>query len=242
MDVSRPAATLVPSLDAEVLMVLAGTTRPLTGREIGRLVRRGSVAGVHKVLRRLADHGLVDVQEAGTALLYRLNRDHIVTPLVNGLVNLRAELFDRIRRLVATWRVPALSTAVFGSAARGDGDIGSDIDVFVVRPDHVDQDDPDWRDQVSALAAAITGWTGNRASMIEASITEARAMVERDEPIVRELIRDAVPLTGDRLTDVLLGRNDGSRAHGTLRQEAGHDSAGPSHQVPRGGGARRDRG
>lgn len=205
MDVSKPGLSLVPSLDAEVLTVLAGTTRPLTGREVSRLARRGSPAGVQKVLHRLAEHGLVEVQEAGPALLYRLNRDHLVAPLVEGLVNLRRELFDRIRHHVSGWAVPPVSVAVFGSTARGDGDANSDVDVFVVRPDGVDDDEPSWRQQISALSAAISRWTGNHARMIEASTTEARAMFARDEPIANELIRDAVPIAGDRLRDVLSG-------------------------------------
>jgi predicted nucleotidyltransferase len=206
MDMSRPAATLVPSLDAEVLTVLAGTTRPLTGREVGRLARRGSLSGVQKVLGRLADHGLVSVQEAGPALLYVLNRDHLVAPLVESLANLRGELFERIRQQLAAWLVWPVSAVLFGSAARGDGGLHSDVDVFLVRSDEVDADDAQWREQVAELAAAITRWTGNAASMIEASAEEARAMFERGEPVVRDLMRDAVPLAGESIADVLSGR------------------------------------
>jgi hypothetical protein len=205
MDLSRPAASLVPSLDAEVLTVLSGTTRPLTGREIARLVRRGSHSGVRKVLIRLADHGLVNVQEAGPALLYVLNREHLAAPLVESLAGLRAELFERIRRHIASWQVPPLSATVFGSAARGDGDISSDVDVFLVRPVAVDPDDLQWRRQVSELSTAIMRWTGNDASMIEVSARGARAMSERAEPVAVELVRDAVPLAGAPVADVLSG-------------------------------------
>jgi len=37
MDLSKPATAVVPSADADVLTVVAGTTRALTGREIQRL-------------------------------------------------------------------------------------------------------------------------------------------------------------------------------------------------------------
>jgi predicted nucleotidyltransferase len=205
MDLTRPEAALIPSLDAEVLMVLASTSRWLTGHDVGRLVRRGSLSGVRKVLHRLASHGLVNVEEAGPALLYSLNRDHLAAPLVEALGRIRTDLFDRIRAQITAWEVPPVSAAVFGSAARGDGDVDSDIDILLVRPNQMDEDDRVWRAQISDLSTAIGRWTGNRASMIEASVAETRAMFERGEPIARELVRDAVQLAGSRLTDVMTG-------------------------------------
>lgn len=198
-------------------MVLVRAGRPLTGHEVGRLVKRGSLSGVRKVLSRLTDHGLVSVAEAGPALLYTLNRDHLVAPLVMALARLRTELLDRIRGQIGTWEVPPVAAAVFGSAARGDGGLRSDVDILLVRSDQVNEDDPGWREQVSALSASVTRWTGNRASMIEASVAEARAMFERAEPIVDELVRDAVPLAGDRITDVIAGNGDESSREWTHR-------------------------
>ncbi|MGH3682087.1 MAG: nucleotidyltransferase domain-containing protein [Natronosporangium sp.] len=158
-------------------------------------------------MNRLADHGLVSVQEAGNARLYALNRDHIAAPVVLAMTGLRGALFARIRTQLASWRVPPVSALVFGSTARGDGDVESDVDVFLVRPDDVDADAPGWRAQVSELSRAITRWTGNRASMIEVSVAEARAMHERDDPVAIELARDAVPMTGVPIGDVFSGQS-----------------------------------
>jgi len=162
MDLSRPIASVVPSLDGDVLMVLAGTTRPLTGREVGRLVRRGSWSGVRRVLHRLVDQGLVTAQEATPSMLYSLNRDHVDAPAVINLAGLRTEFFDRIRDQIEQWRIAPDSAAIFGSAARGDGSTGSDVDVFLVRPDAVDEDDSEWRKQVAELSAAISRWSWDR--------------------------------------------------------------------------------
>jgi hypothetical protein len=78
MDLSLPLATVAPSLDAEVLTVLARTTAPLSGRRVGALARRGSHQGVQRVLNRLVEHGLVLAEPASPAILYRLNRDHVL--------------------------------------------------------------------------------------------------------------------------------------------------------------------
>jgi hypothetical protein len=72
MDLSRPVASGVPFLDGDVLMVLVGTTHPLTGRELSRLVRRGSWSGVRRVMHRFVDQGLVTSQEATPSMLYSL--------------------------------------------------------------------------------------------------------------------------------------------------------------------------
>ena len=205
MDLSRPVASVVPSLDGDVLMVLAGTTRPLTGREVSRLVRRGSWSGVRRVLHRLVEQGLVTVQEATPSLLYSLNRDHVAAPPVMALARLRTEFFDRIRDQIARWRIAPHSAAIFGSAARGDGSTESDVDVFLVRPDAVDEDDTEWRRQVTELSAAITRWSGNSASLIEVSATEAAGLSERQATIAEELRRDAVIVAGHSLVDVLAG-------------------------------------
>lgn len=195
MDLSDPAAAVVPSLDGAVLAVLARTTKPLTGREIHRLAGRGSQHGIQRLLHRMDEHGLVDVVRAGPANLYTLNRDHVAAEAVVALAALRARLFQRIRENLESWPTPPVAAAIFGSAARGDGTAESDIDVFVVRPDGVDAEDESWSDSVDSLAQAIMRWSGNRASIIQTTRAEIQQMMEREAPIVAELRRDAVALT-----------------------------------------------
>ncbi|HYB22358.1 MAG TPA: nucleotidyltransferase domain-containing protein, partial [Solirubrobacteraceae bacterium] len=152
MDLSQPYTAICPSLEGPVLDVLAHTTRPLTGREVARLARRGSERGVRLVLNRLVAHGVVSAQEAGPSLLFVLNRDHVAASVVEGLIRLRAELFERIRRDIEGWAMQPVHASVFGSAARGDGHTDSDIDMLIVRSDPVAEDDPLWRDQLHLLA------------------------------------------------------------------------------------------
>lgn len=149
------------------------------------------------MLHRMEGLGLVDVTRAGGANLYTLNRDHVAAEAVIVLTSLRQRLFQRIRDHLAGWTVASEGAAVFGSAARGDGTPESDIDLFVVRPEVVETDNGPWSDQVDDLAVAIRRWSGNPASIIQATRGEIQQMVERKEPIVAELRRDAVALTKD---------------------------------------------
>ena len=194
MDLSNPASAVVPTLDAAVLAVLVGTNRPLTGREVQRLCGH-SQGRVQAILNRMTDHGLVDAVEAGPARLYTLNREHVAAEAAVTLSNLRGRLFERIRKRLVQWPVPPVAAAVFGSAARGDGTPGSDIDVLIVRPAKVDPGDPRWDGAVDDLSRAIARWSGNHASIIQATPTQIAEMVKRGEPIVADLQEDAVPLT-----------------------------------------------
>ena len=206
MDVARPYAAVTGSgLEGEVLAVLAGTTRPLTGRQIARLARNGSDRGLRLALNRLAEQGLVDTMEARPAILYTLNREHIAAPVALALVDLRRALFGRIRGAIEQWEVAPVHASVFGSAARGDGDTASDIDVFVVRPAAVAPDDAAWTAQLDSLANAITRWTGNHAGVSDVGVDELEALVADESPIVGELKRDAVTLAGPDVGRILSG-------------------------------------
>lgn len=194
MDWSNPASAVVPSLDASVLAVLAGITEPISGREVHRRSRRGSSAGIAKILARLEDHGLVNVVNAPPSRLYSLNRDHVAAPAALALMDLRGQLFDRIRNHLKTWTPRPLAADIFGSAARGDGDIHSDLDILLVRPPHLTDDSTPWANNVDELEQLIARWSGNPASILQATPPEVMAMVDRNEPIVARLQSDTIAL------------------------------------------------
>jgi len=150
---------------------------------------------VRAVLNRLSEHGLVDRQEAGRALLFTLNREHLAAPAVTLLAGMRAELVRRLCRSIESWSVVPIHASIFGSAARGDGDTKSDIDLFIVRPKDSD-DDPVWREQLDRLATSVHRWTGNHAGITEVAEIEIPRLREKAPPTVAELKRDAVLLFG----------------------------------------------
>ena len=203
MNLSRPWALIRSPIDMAVLLVLRGTTRPLTGREVARLVRTGSQPAVNSALRRLTEEGLVLAEEAGNAYLYTFNREHLGAPAVELLAGIRTELERRLRAEIAEWEIAPAHMSIFGSAARGDGDTRSDIDVFVVRPAGVAEDDPGWRQQLERLADHLHNWTGNHAALSEVSAADVRRLRRERPPVVEELRRDAITLTGPTPAELL---------------------------------------
>jgi Nucleotidyltransferase domain len=202
VNIAFPHSSVAPTLEGDVLVVLAGTTRALTGREVGRLARRGSPPAVAAALNRLVRQGLVLRDEIGGAFLHTLNRDHLAAPAVLVLAGLRTELLDRLRAEVTAWEVEPVSVVLFGSAARGDGDADSDIDILVVRSADVDGEDARWRGQLDRVTGAVHAWTGNHASLIEVSEGELPGLLDANAPVLESVRADGIPLAGtppDRL-------------------------------------------
>jgi len=197
MDVSNPIADVVPSAHGPVLAVLASTSTPLTGRAVADLTRpRVSQSRVARILAQLTDSGLVDRTPAGAASLFSLNREHVAASAVAALTSLRHELWHRIAEHAGGWASPPDGVVVFGSTARGDGGIASDVDLLVIRPADVDTDDADWQANVTDLAARVTRWTGNPCEIVDRSRDELQAMAAAGERLLSEIRRDGRAVVG----------------------------------------------
>ncbi|WP_410786072.1 nucleotidyltransferase domain-containing protein [Kribbella sp. C-35] len=195
MDMSRPISTVIPTLDGPVLAVLARTSKPLTGRKVHQLAATGSETGTRNVLRRLASTGLVTASEVGSAVQYALNREHLAAAAVLELTALRQRLFQQIGEVIEQWSQQPVHASVFGSTARGDGDLRSDVDLLLV---HQFTDDPpdNWAADVDALGDQVFAWTGNHLQIYELSESELADHLRVGEPIVDDWLRDAFAVYG----------------------------------------------
>lgn len=191
MNLQRPFQVVAPTLDGDVLTLLARADRSVTGRAIEREIS-ASHGGVRRALEHLVAEGIVSRERAGRAFLYRLNRDHLAAPWIEGLAFLRLQLIERLRETISDWQLAPDASVLFGSAARGEAVTESDIDILVIRPDEVDADDPTWREQVRALEAAVASWTGNDARVLEYGADELDAA----EPVLETAASEGVELHG----------------------------------------------
>ena len=203
MDVSHLIRSVIPTLAAPVLEVLAGTIRGLSGREVHRLAKSGSLTGVQLVLARMVTQGLVTAEEHPSVTLYAANREHLAWPAIEQLAGIRTRLLERIGEIVAAWSIAPLHVSLFGSAARRDGDSQSDIDVLIVRPDGVGEDDEAWESQVGALRAAVGSWTGNRCQSLVIDRVRLVAHLTAKDPLVANWLRDEVLIAGERLAAII---------------------------------------
>ncbi|OXM44916.1 hypothetical protein CFP75_32805 [Amycolatopsis alba DSM 44262] len=187
--------TVTPTLDGDVLAVLANHDGIFTTGQLHRLLTRHSEEGIRKVLRRLTKQGVVLSDRVGNAFAYRLNRDHLAAEHIIGLAQLQKTLLERIEDRLESWEILPVYAAVFGSAARGGMAEDSDVDLLLIRPD--DADDDRWETQVHELAVEVTRWTGNDARPLEFAEAE---LADRayDEAVLRDVARDGLTVAGSR--------------------------------------------
>jgi predicted nucleotidyltransferase len=200
VDLAEPATVIMPPGTAAVIRVLAGAEDAFTIRQIGRLAGV-SHARAAQVVALLDRHGVVDTEDRGPSRLCTLNREHLATPALIELVELKRSMLRLIRREIESWAVKPLHASVFGSAARGDGDVTSDLDVLVVHPDNVGTDA--WSEQLNAAAGRVRRGTGNPVAWFDISREELRLALAAGEPIVQQWRSDSIHLIGSTLATVL---------------------------------------
>jgi len=204
MDLGHPISSIAPPLVARVLEVLSGTTRPLAGREIGKIIGEGSPNGVWKALNRLEEQGVVLADHRSRATYYVANREHLAWPAIETLTLLRGELTARIGREVERWEIAALHASIFGSTARGDADQKSDVDLLLVQPGNLDDADAEaWEAQVASLRDAVRRWTGNRCQTFVVNTSRLGEHVQARDPLVGVWLRDEVLLSGTPIGDLV---------------------------------------
>jgi DNA-binding transcriptional ArsR family regulator len=213
------------TLDGPVLAVLARSGRPMTVGDVAREMPRGSEVGVRRSLARLVEQGIVQATEMGRNRVHELNRDHIAAPIADLLAGLRLELWKRLRAHLVAWNPKPFYGCVFGSAARGDGNPESDIDVLLVHAPFPGDSDPrrrsagpsdqfagfatevmspqlterqtaKWRRQVDELHERVSAWTGNLLQVVEMSNFEWAEHKRRRTGLFGDISRDAVQVAG----------------------------------------------
>ena len=140
MQLNRPFATVTPTLDGDVLAVLALSDVTFTISQIGRSLTTASGEGIRKVLNRLTAQGVVLHDQVGRTNTYRLNTEHLAAGPILALSRLTATFLDHLEAHLTQWDEAPKYAAVFGSAATGRMTLDSDIDLFLVRatsPEHV---------------------------------------------------------------------------------------------------------
>ncbi len=228
MDLSDPTRAVTATLDGPVLAVMASAGKPLTVGQVAGLAVRGSEIGIRRSLDRLAGQGIVRATIIGRTQVYELNHDHLAAQVAFALAGLRSELWRRLREEMRGWTVQPLYAAVFGSAARGDGDEASDIDLLLVHPPFPDEkppgriprsglqqvqdlitrvangpSEPDplrtWERQLDQLRDRVEAWTGNPAQLVDLTAWEWRYPPEGHQQLLADIDRDAVELISPAL-------------------------------------------
>ena len=202
MDLSSPISSLIPTLDAAVLEVLSGTESALGVSQIHRLTRRGARSGIHRVLDRLTEHGLVTAEGTNLGYVYRLNRDHVLAESVLSAVGARAEFMNRLKQACEALSPNVISAALFGSTARRESGAQSDVDLLLIIKDDSVRTDT-WERQVRALEDRVVAWTGNQLEFLTLNRDHLKEAIRSGETIVVSWQEDALTLAGEPLPTLI---------------------------------------
>lgn len=187
-----------------LLRALSTRSTPATAAQLERVAGAGTGAGIRRALERLADHGVCLREEAGGRSVYSLNYDHVLYPAIVELLKADRALLARLRSTLRTWDSVPRSAVLFGSAARRDGDLESDIDLLLVRPISMSAASKrDWAQQVHALRTEVHRRTGNRLQVLDWSPAELRKRAAAREPFIDALLADGVTVHGTDLGELL---------------------------------------
>ena len=213
MDFSRPVEALIPGAQGRVLGALARVDAELPVSTLA------AVAGVGRtrasaVLGKLADLGVVSRREVGPTVLVRLERRNAVGELVAGLAGLRSGVIEALRQLAAGLDPPPVGLFLFGSLARGNADLASDIDFLAVRPEGADE--ARWAASLTEFSAHARILTGNRIQVLDYELSDLRRRYTTDDDAAgalfwRSVAEDALTLVGADFREIVEGSNHATR-------------------------------
>lgn len=192
MDLGSPLLDVASGVRGALLQALARLEQPVTRRQLATAagVAPGNASAV---IGDLIEAGLVLETAAGRSSMVMLNRGHLAAAPIVELANQRGELIRRLREQLSRW--PDLHEAwLFGSVARGDADRDSDIDLLIVAGD---LESADLHERLAELHADVRSWTGNELQLVEHTKSSWHELVQAENPLVEQIRRDGIALTGD---------------------------------------------
>lgn len=182
----EPFGGVIPGARGAVLTALLRTDAPLTGRQVHALVSHGySLWTVQETLKALAQLGLVNTQTIGRAGVHTVNESHVAVVPLRSLLDPVAALTETVREAVGD-QVEAV--VLFGSIARGEAEVRSDVDLAVIAP-------ADWDGRID-LEDAVRTQLGNHCDVLAFTPDDLTRLAAADEPVVRDILADGIALIG----------------------------------------------
>jgi len=191
----------MPDARGRILGVLSRTTGELNLRTLADL-SGVSLAHAARVVPRLVELGIVERREVPPSVLVRIVPEHLAVRPLLALAGLRDTLLDELRHSGKRIRPEPANITLFGSVARGDGDVASDIDLVIVRAGGVAEDDPTWERTVATYVERIGRVTGSPVNWIEVGLDEVPRLIRSRAALWQSVRREGIDVFGRSLDDL----------------------------------------
>jgi predicted nucleotidyltransferase len=183
---TEPFGGVIPGARGAVLAALLRTDTLLTGRQVHALVSDDySLWAVQEALKALTQLGLVNTQTIGRAGIHTINEDHVSVAPLRVLLDPITALTDTVRAAVDK---DVKTVVLFGSIARGEANIHSDVDLAVIAA-------AGW-DGRTDLEAVVRTRLGNNCDVLVFTSEDFTRLADTGEPVVREILTNGVALIG----------------------------------------------
>jgi predicted nucleotidyltransferase len=117
--------------------------------------------------------------------VHTINEDHVSVAPLRALLDPITALTDIVREAIGD---DVMTVILFGSIARGESHIKSDIDLAVIAP-------TGWNRRTD-LEDTVRTRLGNDCDMLVFTPEDLTHPQETDEPVIREILTEGIPLIG----------------------------------------------
>ncbi len=145
---------------------------------------------------------MVERRDVPPAVLVRLVPEHLASRAILILADLRHAFLDELGESARRLDPAPANVTLFGSFARGDDDAQSDVDVVVIRPSSVDEDDSTWAASIAQWEARVRRISGNAVNRIEVAEDEAPKLMKSRRPLWQAIRREGIVLQGMPLAEL----------------------------------------
>jgi hypothetical protein len=201
VDYRRPVEVLIPDAQGRILAVLARTSEELTLTTLADL-SGVSLAHAARITPRLVRLGVIERREVRPAVLVRLVPENLGARVLLALADLRHTLLEELRETARNIDPSPANITLLGSFARGDDDAMSDIDVLVVRPSAIGEEDPAWSESVARWEDHARRISGNPVNRIEVEEGDVAKLMRSGRSPWRAIRREGMTLDGRSLREL----------------------------------------
>ena len=165
-----------------------------TGRELTSLIKDISNMAVSKSIKDLIEINLVSLEHHGNSNLLRLNKDsYLFKPIIN-LFQVEELTIIKLKKTISKHlNVPYIKTAtIFGSFAKREEKIDSDIDLFIITNNKRLTDET-----IENLQKDINKEFGN--VLMPYIMTKEEFKNKKNKPVINNIIENNILIIGDKI-------------------------------------------
>jgi len=168
--------------------------KTFTGRELASLTKEVSGMAVSKSIKDLTSMNLVNLEHHGKSNLLKLNKySYLFEPLKSLFFAEEAAIIKLKEKIKKHLNIPCIKTAaIFGSVARIEEKMNSDIDLFIITDNRRLTNET-----LEKLQKEINMEFGN--ALMPYIMTKEEFKSKKNKSIIRNIIEDNMLIIGDKI-------------------------------------------